>query len=229
MGSELFKSIAAPQLYSERRVNPQNRLYANYPEPADTQLRKYIHAMKHNWCEYIYFGYCGLQGAAIAVMVGVGLINPLVRHSPFVYRKLMMSMKPSQSLIPLETATRLLWAAVPRYAMTGFTGGIILKFFSDFYDHALSTNRLTKYVTLGTASGAFFGFWYGGFTHHWHGAGIGLLLGIAFAAGIPTGIAKMRGEVPPSAAEYMPHVTAEEKRLYKLQEERLMGYARPSA
>jgi len=229
MGSEIFKSIVAPQLYSERSVNPHNRLYANYPEPADTQLRQFFHSMKHHWCEYVYFGYCGLQGAAIGVIVGIGLINPLIRHSPFVYRKLMMSLKPSESLMPLGTAIRLFWAFVPRYAFTGFTVGVLMKFFSDLYDHTLSTNRLTKYLILGTAEGAFFGFWYGGFRYHWHGAGVGLLLGLVASAGIPTGIMKMRGEFPPYAAEYMPHVSAESKRLYNLQEERLMGFSRPSA
>ena len=205
MGSDLSRSLAAPRLNSEKTVNPQNRLFANYPEPDDTPFRVAMRSIKHSKCEPLYFGYYGVQGAIVAVILGVGFINPLVRHSPYLQRKFVVSMKPSEKLVPINSITSHFMAYVPRYATLGFTAGVLLRFFNDLYDHTMSTNLVVKNMLLGTGSGAFFGFWFGGFRYHWHGAGLGLLMGLALVGGVPSGIRKMRGEVPPSAAEYLNH------------------------
>jgi hypothetical protein len=221
MGNDFGKTPFFSGLYAfDRHVNPHDRRMKKFPHYDErSEISKVVHYFKHCKAELQYFLYRAFVGAAVGGVLGVAMVNPLANYSPYVYRKVMMSIRPTEYL-PIKYSRIVFGNFMPQYASAGAIIALLVEGSSWFYDAVFDTNKLTKYMVLGGLQGATVGLLFGNYGY-WIG---GTLMG--FTAGCllcyrPIHFYRSMGDFG-SAAEYMPHVTDEEKRRYKLQEARLM-------
>mmetsp|Transcript_30262 Transcript_30262/g.5470 ORF Transcript_30262/g.5470 Transcript_30262/m.5470 type:complete len:91 (+) Transcript_30262:392-664(+) len=80
--------------------------------------------MKHSKNELRYVMYRVLVGATYGSLIGLFLVHPLAKKSPYVMRKLWQSIRPSD-MSPLKYPKLMLRSIIPYYATAGgVTGGI---------------------------------------------------------------------------------------------------------
>ena len=193
---------------------------AHYHDPT-SPIRNFMHDWEHSKNEIFFLTYRAVQGAFFGGIIGMMMV-PMMKHSPYVYRKAMMSIG-HNDLFPVDTAKLFLRIIGPYYMTIGAVTFTANAFLSELYDRVISSNKFTKYGWLGALEGALFfallgptGTWTKGFL-----AGlIGGLSGCAMRGRINL---KSHGDYGRSV-EYMNHVTSDDKKRFEMQEARIMGH-----
>ena len=209
---------------SEKNINPYDRRYSKMPNPNEDSLRPYrefLHSWKHSKSELLAYIYKFFSGALAGTFIGVLAIHPMIKQSPYALRKILMSFRSSEFL-PFDNARLVLKAMAPKYALLGGGATLLGQILSDYYDRAIDSNKVTKYMTLGFVEAGIAGYMLTSWM--WFPCAImGMSIGAILSAGKPTSFLRLRGETGMKAVEYIGKVSAEEKRKHALQEARIMG------
>lgn len=222
--SSQFPTFNTP-LASERNLNIYDRRYSNRVEYAEEDprhpWRQFIHDCKHSRLEIPYYSYRIIMGMIAGAFLGAAVIHPLTRHSPYLFRKLIINLTPSE-LSPMTNTRVAMRHIVLPYAVAGGFSGFLLTFTSKFFDCVFDCNKVTKYACVGAIDGMIIGKVLGG--PGW-GAGIsfiGFVIGAMLSIGHPKSFLELRGDTGRSV-EYMPHVKDIQKTRWEIQEARIMG------
>jgi hypothetical protein len=183
-------------------------------------ISKFIHECKHSKTEFVFFSYRFVQGCVLGAVLGLAL-HPLSKHSPYVYRKLVMGFR-STDLFPLDHVKLYSRTVVPFYALLG---GITLTagtFLSELYDRSISSSKITKYTVLGAIELGLLTALVGPAGSWTNGVLAGLIFGPSWCCFKAYKSSYTQGDYGKSV-EYMSHVSEEDKIKHKLQEIRITG------
>mmetsp|Transcript_9339 Transcript_9339/g.17920 ORF Transcript_9339/g.17920 Transcript_9339/m.17920 type:complete len:222 (+) Transcript_9339:829-1494(+) len=220
MGNEFGKTpLLQRTSVHERNASHHDRRSNQFPDYHErSDLAKTMHYFNHSKAELQYFAYRAAVGAFIGVVVGLSVVNPLCNFSPYIYRKILTLLKPTE-IFPVSYTRVLFSTFAPQYAVGGAVISTLMEGSSWLYDFVIDSNKLTKYVVLGGLQGATVGLLFGNYGYWFGGALIGTALG-TLTCFKPWGFSRHTGDYG-KAEEYMSHVTDEEKRKHRLQEARL--------
>lgn len=221
MGNDFGKTplVSARRAY-ELNQSPHDRRFEKLPHYDDrSELSKAVHYLNHTKSELQFFLWRAAVGAAIGGFIGLAFISPMSTYSPYVYRKIMMSLRFSE-FMPVEKSRIVLGNFMPQYMRAGAIISVFVEGTSWLYDAMIDSNKITKYCALGALQGATTGLLFGNYGYWVGGAMIGLVGG-ALVCYKPIALTSKQGDFGKSC-EYLPHVTEEEKRKFKLQEARLI-------
>ena len=211
--------------YSERNLDTNDRRYrhrAEYIEEDPSHpWRSFLHDWKHSRLELPYFSYRVITGMLAGAFLGASVIHPLTRHSPYLFRKLIINLRPSE-LSPLNNTRMIFRHIVLPYAVVGGISGFLISFTSLFFDKVFDCNKATKYLLVGTIDGWIIGKVFG--NPGWASAlaFLGFVTGAALFTGHPKSYLDVKGDTGRSV-EYMPHVKPAQMKRWEIQEARIMG------
>lgn len=182
-------------------------------------IRQFLNDWKHSKNEVFFLSYRTVCGALFGGIVGL-MLHPMIRHSPYVQRKLAMSFR-ATDLFPLDTAKVVVGKVLPYYMTIGAITITAGTFISELYDRTICSNKFMKYTVLGAIDLALLfavfgpvGTWTNGFL-------AGLVFGPVLCAVKTTKALASMGNYG-NSVEYMAHVSKEDQEKYELQEARLM-------
>ena len=182
--------------------------------------REFLNNWKNSKSEIIFYSYRIVIGAIVGMIGGV-FFFPLMKHSPYLYRKLTMSLRETD-LFPTDNMRLILRTISPYYMAVGAGIAFGTSFLSELYDRIICSNKFTKFGMLGAIEGglifAIVG-GYGTWTNGIIGGGILGIVSCALKTNPPTASFGDYGK----AAEYMDHISEEDKKKFELQEARIMG------
>lgn len=226
MGNLLVGIHPLSLLSGEEKVHyHDNRRMSLKPSPYHNEqvytLRTLLEDMKTSPNEFVFLGYRALLGGLLGFFGGLAL-QPLLKSSPYVYRKMTMSFHHTE-LFPFDHTKFMFRTISPYYIAVGAVSGTVFSFISEGYDRAFCTNKFTKFGILGAVDATLLALFVGPIGSWTNAAISGAIFGLALCACKNRPLIDNIGNYG-NPAEYMTHVTAEEKANYKLQEERIMGF-----
>ena len=94
MGNEFTKGLPllTPMSAAEKALDAHDRRWRRHPNPNEDTFyayRQFLHNWKHSNSEIQYYMYRFCLGAIIGGTLGLMVVAPFVRNSPYVSRKLL--------------------------------------------------------------------------------------------------------------------------------------------